>query len=243
MRQYNLENMREHWDKFAENYIAAREGSEVDDRIIEMLKSNPSGKILEIGFGPALVAKKFLDEVPDADYVGLDISKIFCYSARNKLGKATNLLVSDIKKPGLKRGRFDTILEMAAIHHFRRMAIPEVVKTIASLLKPGGRFILAEDWGLTPENEREALALKLRRRKAVLQENREYHPSDNEWLKMLRDAGLELVRYFHAPRPLNLDFFEESADINYMADLSQLRSLWQGETPFTKMTTIESMKP
>jgi len=118
-----------------------------------------------------------------------------------------------------------------------------VVRTIAALLKSGGRFILAEDWGLEPENEREILCKEIRRKKVAHDDNTEYHPSDKEWLEMMRIAGLEISQYFHAPRPLNLDFFKESDDINYSEELSRLKSLWEGEEPSTRMTIIECIKP
>ena len=243
MKQFDLKYMRDHWESQAAGYAESRKWSAVDARVLELLKLVPGDNLLEIGFGAGVTAEQIIRKFPEARYWGLDLADNFIRMARNRLGGSAFLVQGNALNLPFKPESFDCALEMDAIHHFPPKIIPEVVKEIFRLLKPGAKFIMVEDWGAEPEDKRDELANEIQKLRLLKQKGLEYHPSDNEWLKMIEDAAFIVGLMEHIERPLDLNLFENIPGDKARDKLDELCSLWGNEPSTTKMTIFICEKP
>ncbi len=234
--------MRAHWEARADQYSQARVWSSADARIVELLSGANNQRLLEIGFGSGCVASRIMLAYPQVRYCGLDLSINFLQHAKNRLGNEAWLMLGSADHTPFGGDQFQFVLEMDAIHHFPREAIPGVVLEIARMLAPGGHVLMAEDWALAPTNERESLALSLQSRRPLASSGREYHPTEAEWLSWLGQAGLEIDLIEYAERPLNFAQFEGIDHPAAQKELAQLKGLWGNEIPATKMLILRGKK-
>ena len=234
--------MRAHWESRVEKYTLDRKWSPVDEEVLDLLQLKAGQRLLEIGFGPALIAAEIKRRYPEAMYYGLDPAIGFINIARDKLGDTPFLLQASASHLPFKKVSFDYILEMAAIHHFPPEYIPCVVEEIAGFLKPEGCFIAVEDWGTPPENERERLTLSLRKRQSLASKGLEYHPGDDEWVEMFEKAGLRVEDMKHIERPPDLQRFDALKDPEAAIELKRLRRLQGNEPPTFTMSIFVCRK-
>ena len=228
--------MRQHWDELAEGYSQGRDLSAVDMRVMELLNMKAGQKMLEIGFGSGTTAKNLVERNSQIDYFGLDLSLNFINIARRRLGTQFKPAQGNALMIPFKNSSFDFVLEMDAIHHFPSHIISDTVKEIFRILKPGGTFISAEDWGCEPSNEREVLARKIQDYRHLQSRGLEYHPTDAEWLEIFRNAGFAVQEMEHCPRSLDLAHFDTLEDEQAQEILGQIRQAWGDEKSTTKMT-------
>jgi tRNA (cmo5U34)-methyltransferase len=135
-----LENMRADipvFDKLQEETARATEGVAARD-------------ILELGVGTGLTAKRVLAIHPKAKLVGIDESEAMLAEA----DVAGDLRVSRLEDP-LPEGPFDLVVSCLAIHHLDANGKRDLFRRIAAVLKPGGRFVLADV--VVPEREEDAV--------------------------------------------------------------------------------------
>jgi tRNA (cmo5U34)-methyltransferase len=135
-----LENMRADipvFDKLQEETARASEGVAVRD-------------ILELGVGTGMTAKRVLAVHPKAKLVGIDESEAMLAEA----DVAGDLRVSRLEDP-LPEGPFDLIVSCLAIHHLDATGKRDLFRRIAAVLKPGGRFVLADV--VVPERDEDAV--------------------------------------------------------------------------------------
>ena len=228
--------MRNHWESQAAGYAESRKWGGVDARVLKLLELVPGDNLLEIGFGACVTAEEIIRKFPKARYWGLDLADDFIRMARNRLGGSAFLVQGNALDLPFKPDSFNCVLEMDAIHHFSPKIIPEVVKEIFRLLKPGAKFIMVEDWGAEPEDKRDELANEIQKLRLLKQKGLEYHPSDKEWLKMIEDAEFTVRLMEHIERHLDLNLFENISADKAEDKLDELRSLWGNEPSTTKMT-------
>jgi ubiquinone/menaquinone biosynthesis C-methylase UbiE len=231
-----INSMREHWKAEAAGYTEDRHWSSVDETVLSLLEITGSESLLEIGLGPGLVAQHLVNNYPKLEYYGLDVADFFLKMAASRMNQHANLLKADTRALPFQAQSFDRILEMDAIHHVPKEALPGVLREISRVLKPGGRLICAEDWAAPATDARTRLADSLQRRRPIVQKGWEYHPSENEWRRFFAAAQLQILREQRVDRPLNLDRFENLKGVQARSELTQLRELWAGDHPITTMT-------
>ncbi|TKJ39936.1 hypothetical protein CEE37_09370 [candidate division LCP-89 bacterium B3_LCP] len=234
--------MRSHWEDQADQYSTRRTLSEVDKRVVALLKPAGKQKILEVGFGPGIVAREIGRSYPSCQYVGLDAAPGFFKHARERIGDTARLVLGSAAALPYKQASFDVIFEMVTIHHFPRDVIPSVVQQISDVLKDGGRFILAEDWSVEPKGEKAVQAWKLQSKRLTVQSGLEYHPSEDEWGEMIHKAGLETESVERVRRPLNFSQFDSLQGSEYEAEIDHLHKLWGEEQPTTEMSLFQCRK-
>jgi tRNA (cmo5U34)-methyltransferase len=135
-----LENMRADipvFDKLQEETARATEGVAARD-------------ILELGVGTGMTAKRVLAVHPKAKLVGIDESEAMLAEA----DVAGDLRVSRLEDP-LPEGPFDLVVSCLAIHHLDADGKRDLFRRIAAVLKPGGRFVLADV--VVPDREEDAV--------------------------------------------------------------------------------------
>jgi tRNA (cmo5U34)-methyltransferase len=106
--------------------------------------------ILELGIGTGETAKRVLLRHPDARLVGIDESETMLAAAEVD----AELRVSRLEDP-LPEGPFDLVVSCLAIHHLDGAGKRDLFRRIAEVLKPGGRFVLADV--VVPELEADAV--------------------------------------------------------------------------------------
>jgi tRNA (cmo5U34)-methyltransferase len=135
-----LENMRADipvFDKVQEETARATEGVAARD-------------VLELGVGTGMTAKRVLAVHPKAKLVGIDESEAMLAEA----DVAGDLRVSRLEDP-LPEGPFDLVVSCLAIHHLDAKGKRDLFRRIAAVLKPGGRFVLADV--VVPERDEDAV--------------------------------------------------------------------------------------
>jgi tRNA (cmo5U34)-methyltransferase len=135
-----LENMRADipvFDKLQEETARATEGVAARD-------------VLELGVGTGMTAKRVLAVHPKAKLVGIDESEAMLAEA----DVAGDLRVSRLEDP-LPEGPFDLVVSCLAIHHLDAKGKRDLFRRIAAVLKPGGRFVLADV--VVPERDEDAV--------------------------------------------------------------------------------------
>jgi tRNA (cmo5U34)-methyltransferase len=135
-----LENMRADIPVFDE---LQQETAEASEGIV-------AGDILELGVGTGRTAKEVLARHRDARLVGIDESEAMLAAADLE----GDLRVSRLEDP-LPEGPFDLVVSCLAIHHLDADGKRDLFRRIAAVLKPGGRFVLADV--VVPEKERDAV--------------------------------------------------------------------------------------
>ena len=124
-----VENMREDlpvFDELQEETARATEGIDVHE-------------ILELGVGTGLTAKRVLEAHPLAHLVGIDESEAMLAAA----DITGDLRVSRLEDP-LPEGPFDLVVSCLAVHHLDADGKRDLFRRIAEVLRPGGRFVLAD---------------------------------------------------------------------------------------------------
>jgi tRNA (cmo5U34)-methyltransferase len=124
-----LANMREDipvFDELQEETARATEGLDVQD-------------ILELGVGTGLTSKRVLEAHPLAHLVGIDESEAMLAAA----DIPGDLRVSRLEDP-LPEGPFDLVVSCLAVHHLDAEGKRDLFRRIAGVLRPGGRFVLAD---------------------------------------------------------------------------------------------------
>src|ERR671927_477147 len=110
-------------------------------------------RILELGIGTGETARRVLELHPGASLVGLDSSAPMLARAREEL-PAADLRVARLEDP-LPDGPFDLVVSTLAVHHLDSAGKADLFHRIAAVLRPGGRFVLADV--VVPERPEDAV--------------------------------------------------------------------------------------
>lgn len=135
-----LENMQADipvFDKLQEETTRATEGFDVRD-------------VLELGVGTGETARRVLARHRGARLVGIDASEAMLAAADLE----GDLRVSRLEDP-LPEGPFDLVVSCLAVHHLEAGEKRDLFRRVADVLRPGGRFVLADV--VVPEREEDAV--------------------------------------------------------------------------------------
>lgn len=182
---------KEQFDRQAEHYNAQwNSWSEESLRwLLENAAPTPSDRALDIATGTGFTALAFAPHV--AQVIGLDVSSGMLAQAR-KYAAEQGISNAEFQEGPAEHlpfpdQSFDLVTCRIAPHHF--LSITKFVQEVARVLKPGGRFLVADT--SVPDNDPEAdhwqnTVEALRDPSHV----RNYTPS--EWQGFLAEAGLAL---------------------------------------------------
>lgn len=100
--------------------------------------------ILDLGIGSGLTAQRVLEALPEAKLLGVDASSEMLAAAEANLDPdRTRLQLGRLEEP-LPVGPFDLVMSMLAVHHLDGPGKADLFVRIASVLEPGGRFVLGD---------------------------------------------------------------------------------------------------
>lgn len=147
------------WDSAAEAGAYAGESDrvrpwrvEVRDHIARQVAMLPPGtRILELGSGPGLLARRVLETCPNvAAYTLLDFSEPMLAVSRERVASfpAVSFLRASFKTddwPRIAGGPFDCILSMQAVHELRhKQHARRLYQQVYSALAVPGRFLICD---------------------------------------------------------------------------------------------------
>jgi tRNA (cmo5U34)-methyltransferase len=135
-------------------------------------------RLLELGTGTGVTARRVLDRHPGARLTGIDSSPAML--AKSQLPDA-DLRVQDLSDP-LPDAPFDLVFSALAVHHLDGPGKADLFARVAAALAPGGRFVLADV--IVPEDPADIVTPL---------DDRHYDQPDTveDQLGWLRDAGFE----------------------------------------------------
>jgi tRNA (cmo5U34)-methyltransferase len=105
--------------------------------------------ILELGIGTGETTRRVLERHPGAKLTAVDSSPEMLERARASYPEA-DLRLSRLEDP-LPDGPFDLVFSALAVHHLDGAAKRDLFRRIAGVVRPGGRFVLADV--VVPERE------------------------------------------------------------------------------------------
>lgn len=125
------------FDELQDETAQATEGVEVRD-------------VLELGIGTGETARRVLARHREARLVGIDESEAMLAAADLE----GDLRVSRLEDP-LPAGPFDLVVSCLAVHHLDVAEKRDLFRRIADVVRPGGRFVLADV--VLPEREEDSV--------------------------------------------------------------------------------------
>ena len=147
-----------HWD--AETYLESMRAEVPDyDRLqeetAEATRPVEARAILELGTGTGETARRLLAVRARAELVGVDASEQMLAAASGLLDpERVDLRVASIED-ALPARTFDLVVAALVVHHLEGDAKADLFQRVHSLLRPGGRFVLADV--VVPESPGEAI--------------------------------------------------------------------------------------
>jgi ubiquinone/menaquinone biosynthesis C-methylase UbiE len=114
------------------------------NRIEGILGGIEGGRVLDVATQEGHFVQILMDNLKSyTEIVGVDINEGAIESARSNFGREdVGFRVMDAERLDFENGCFDTVTISASLHHLSN--IPQVLREMVRVLKPGGLFILIE---------------------------------------------------------------------------------------------------
>ena len=116
---------------------------ELQDRTAEATRGIAAERILELGTGTGETTRRVLAVHPGAIVVGVDSSAEMLAVAAEELQDALEPRHAGLEDE-LPPGPFDLVFSALAVHHLDAAAKADLFRRVARVLRPGGRFVLAD---------------------------------------------------------------------------------------------------
>jgi len=146
-----MENVRQAFNKFAQDYDSQREYIIPEMRqyygaaVWAMETAIPQPEILDVGAGTGLLSAFLVEKFPDARLTMIDVSENMLKLAWKRFERrpGTEYIVCDYSHSELG-GPYDIVCSALSIHHLSPEDKRQLFGRIFSALKPGGMFVNAD---------------------------------------------------------------------------------------------------
>jgi tRNA (cmo5U34)-methyltransferase len=132
-----------HWDPDTYVKIVRDEVPDYDrvqDEVARATEGVAARRVLELGTGTGVTARRVLEHHPQARLTGVDSSEHMLAVAELP---GADLRLQDLRD-ALPEGPFDLVFSALAIHHVDGPGKAELFARVAGALAPGGRFVMAD---------------------------------------------------------------------------------------------------
>ncbi|MEV8633940.1 class I SAM-dependent methyltransferase [Streptosporangium sp. NPDC051023] len=140
------------WDRQQERYIADREErfAVVADVVAEATAGSPAPLLLDLGCGPGSMSARLASRLPKAVIVGLDQDPVLLALARDGYRDLARFVDVDLASPGWSTGLeltgpVDAAVSTTALHWIPEDRLGAVYEEAATLLRPGGVLVNADN--------------------------------------------------------------------------------------------------
>lgn len=128
------------WDAQAQDYLA-RFGDEnlYDDCLLQFAKSltTANSRVLDLGCGPGIYARRLLDLNSSLQLVGLDFSENMIQLAKNRVPEA-EFITGDIQTMSFPNQEFDGVFASFCVPYLNPADVEIMIGKLRKLLKQGG---------------------------------------------------------------------------------------------------------
>jgi len=171
------------------------------ESVLALLNPQTSETILDIGCGTGHLTKRIGDS--GARVIGMDSSSEMLVKARNAYSDMT-FIQADAQNFILDE-RFDAVFSNAALHWMKNAE--GVVKSVANVLKPGGRFVaeFAGKGNVGKILDQLDRSLETIGRRIEPELNPRFTPTLADYASLLQKHGLETVYATMTDRPTSLE--------------------------------------
>jgi tRNA (cmo5U34)-methyltransferase len=150
MNHWRTDETAKAWDSGESHQLPTR--AEQQEILLALLAATPigDGAVLDLGVGSGLVAEAVLDQLPDAQLVGVDFSEAMLELARRRLARfesrATVLRgdLSELDDLELPRVSYRAAFSVQTMHHLSGRNWADVAKWTANIVEPGGLIVIVD---------------------------------------------------------------------------------------------------
>lgn len=130
------------------NLLFGKRGRQV--LLDEFIRAKAGDRLIDIGCGPGVM----LDDLPEVDYVGIDIEERYITRARRLYGRRGRFLLGTAGLDGIDlRGDRDIALAIGVLHHLTDDEARGLLAAARKALRAGGRLITFDNC-YTPDQSR-----------------------------------------------------------------------------------------
>lgn len=173
-RQDELLNLLAAWDRQQTGYLPHRERR--FDAMLDVLEAVVGSTPLALDFacGPGSISQRLLERLPQARAIAVDLDPVLLAlgeGARGTMDGRLTWMQDDLRSPDwsapLGVGRFDAALSSTAVHWLTADELATVYGQIATILRPGGIVLIADNMTFEPEHRtlRQAVSILERERR------------------------------------------------------------------------------
>ena len=106
--------------------------------------------ILDLGCGPGGLGSRIFQQIPEAQYYGVDGDPLMLSAMQHLLpGSNAHPLQFDLRTVGWElhyRGQFDAVISLTALHWLSKDHLKQLYKAMHTVLKPGGRLVVGDPY-------------------------------------------------------------------------------------------------
>jgi tRNA (cmo5U34)-methyltransferase len=115
----------------------------LQEEIAAAARREGAARILDLGTGTGVTARRVLEHHPRARLVGIDENSDMLEAARRILPAGADLRVARLED-ALPSGPFDLVVSALAIHHLDATGKADLFRRVAAILGTGGRFVVGD---------------------------------------------------------------------------------------------------
>lgn len=119
------------------------------ENLVTSTKTVPGEKVLDVATGTCLIPRRMAEHGRDCDITGVDITLAMLKNGKHKIAameveSRISLTAGDAMQMPFRNNSYDLVMCGLATHH---MNVPQLLREIMRVLKPSGRFSLADVGG------------------------------------------------------------------------------------------------
>ena len=168
------------------------------------LPQAPGSRVLDLGCGTGLELGYYLETVPTARIMGIDLAPGMLDALRGKFhGKSLTLILGSYFDVPFEENAFDAAVSVESLHHFTKEEKTSLYVKVRKALKPGGFFILTDYFVESDEEER-------------------FHRA--QLLRLKQEQGISDDAFYHYDTPLTVEHETEALLEAGFASVTVLKS-------------------